>query len=53
METNSLTFPNLEKALNDFISDFINTYKGLNQLKLILNQVNIQAQYLWLIIGNI
>lgn len=29
METNSLTFPNLEKALNDFISDFINTYKGL------------------------
>ena len=29
METNSLTFSNLEKALNDFISDFINTYKGL------------------------
>lgn len=29
METNSLTFTNLEKALNDFISDFINTYKGL------------------------
>lgn len=29
METNALTFPNLEKALNNFISDFINTYKGL------------------------
>lgn len=29
METNTLTFPNLEKAINDFISDFINTYKGL------------------------
>lgn len=29
METNALTFPNLEKAINNFISDFINTYKGL------------------------
>lgn len=29
METNSLTFTNLEKAINDFISDFVNTYKGL------------------------
>lgn len=29
METNTLTFPNLEKAINDFINDFINTYKVL------------------------
>lgn len=29
METNALAFPNLEKAINNFISDFINTYKGL------------------------
>lgn len=29
METNTLTFPNLENAINNFISDFINTYKGL------------------------
>lgn len=29
METNALTFPNLENAINNFISDFINTYKGL------------------------
>lgn len=29
METNALTFPNLEKAINDFIDDFVNTYKGL------------------------
>lgn len=29
METNSLTFTNLEKAINDFVSDFVNTYKGL------------------------
>lgn len=29
METNTLTFPNLEKAINDFIDDFVNTYKGL------------------------
>ena len=29
METNALTFPNLEKAINDFISDFVDTYKGL------------------------
>lgn len=29
METNSLTFTNLENALNNFITDFINTYKGL------------------------
>lgn len=29
METNSLTFPNLEKAINDFVSDFVDTYKGL------------------------
>lgn len=29
METNALTFPNLEKAINDFITDFIQTYKGL------------------------
>lgn len=29
METNALTFPNLEKAINDFVSDFVDTYKGL------------------------
>ena len=29
METNALAFPNLEKAINNFISDFINTYKVL------------------------
>lgn len=29
METNTLTFPNLEKAINDFVSDFVETYKGL------------------------
>ena len=29
METNSLTFTNLEKALNNFITDFISIYKGL------------------------
>lgn len=29
METNALTFPNLEKAINYFVSDFVDTYKGL------------------------
>lgn len=29
METNSLTFTNLENALDAFIKDFIQTYKGL------------------------
>lgn len=29
METNALTFQNLQAALNSFLSDFIATYKGL------------------------
>ena len=29
METNSLNFENLQKALDIFIKDFIQTYKGL------------------------
>lgn len=29
METNTLNFSNLQIALNSFIEDFINTYKGL------------------------
>lgn len=29
METNTLNFTNLQIALNSFIEDFINTYKGL------------------------
>ena len=29
METNTLSFTNLQIALNSFIEDFINTYKGL------------------------
>ncbi len=29
METNTLSFTNLQIALNSFIDDFINTYKGL------------------------
>lgn len=29
METNTLTFNNLEKALTDFLNDFVSTYKSL------------------------